>query len=436
MRKRFLLISLGCPKNLVDSETFNYIAAKHGYEQADDFCNLDFVLINTCSFIQDAINELERVLRTVVKYKSQGKVLRIFVTGCIMQRQLDVMQKQFPQVDAWIPMADYKTFEKLITQNSLPEYHRLALTEGPYTYLKISDGCNNRCSYCTIPSIKGNLHSADINDLVDEAKQMAKQGAVELIVIAQDTSAYGIDIDGQKHLPELLERLHEIKEYHWLRLMYLHPRHTDKKLVQTIAKLSKIVHAFEIPLQHCNDDILKKMNRNYRKKDIINTLQMFKEAMPDAEFRTTFMTGFPGETRKEFNELMQFVQDNRFLRMGVFAFSPEEGTPAYDWENRVSRQTALKRKQELLSLHRELSAQYLAEYVGKEIEVLVEEGDTEEQTYLGRAWFDAPEIDGVVNFQGQGCNYGDLVQVQIDDVIDIDLFGSFRKVVSHNRKTD
>jgi len=158
--------------------------------------------------------------------------------------------------------------------------------------------------------------------------------------------------------------------------------------------------------------------------------------MPDAEFRTTFMTGFPGETRKEFNELTQFVQDNRFLRMGVFAFSPEEGTPAYNWENRVSRQTALKRKQELLSLHRELSSQYLAEYVGKEIEVLVEEADTEEQTYIGRAWFDAPEIDGVVNFQGHGCNYGDLVQVQIEDVIDIDLFGSFRKVVSHKRKTD
>lgn len=429
MPKRFALISLGCPKNLVDSETFSYIALKHGFQQAEDFSKLDFVFINTCSFIQDAISELNKVLKTISTYKTKGKVAKIFVSGCIMKRYLKQMQQQFPEVDAWIPIRDFETFEHLIAKESLKEYNRDLLTDGPYAYLKISDGCNNRCSYCTIPSIRGNLCSQDVSSLVKEAKQMAKLGSTELIIIAQDTTAYGLDTNTKKALPELLKRLHDIVSFNWLRLMYLHPMHVDKQLIRTIASLPKFVHAFEMPLQHCNDAILKAMNRHYRKQDIIRTYELFKDALPDCEFRTTFMTGFPGEGSREFKELMQFVQDFKFLRMGVFAFSPEPGTPAFSMPDRVSTRTAVKRKNELLALHRELSEQYLADYIGKEIDVLVEDTGLGEENCVGRAWFDAPEIDGIVSFSGIGCRSGDIVKVRIEDVIDIDLFGRFSKVV-------
>jgi ribosomal protein S12 methylthiotransferase len=429
MNKRFALISLGCPKNLVDSETFSYIALKHGYKQAEDFTELDFVFINTCSFIRDAITELTKVLKTISSYKTKGKVNRVFVSGCIMKRYLKQMQQQFPEVDAWIPIRDFKRFEQLIAKHTLDEYKRDLLTEGPYAYLKISDGCSNRCSYCTIPSIRGKLCSQDIGSLVKEAKQLAKLGAKELIIIAQDTTAYGLDIDKRKALPDLLKHLHDINGFHWMRLMYLHPMHVDRELVKTAAELPKLVPSFEMPLQHCNDGILKAMNRHYKKQDIIRTYELFKTEMPDCEFRTTFMTGFPGEGNSEFKELLQFVQDFRFLRMGVFAFSPEPGTPAYVMSERVSSRTAVKRRNELLTLHRGLSEQYLADYIGTEVEVLVEESGRGTDSCTGRAWFDAPEIDGIVSFSGKGCQPGEIVKVMIEDVIDIDLFGRFSKVV-------
>jgi ribosomal protein S12 methylthiotransferase len=268
-----------------------------------------------------------------------------------------------------------------------------------------------------------------MEDLVTEATYLANTGAKELIVIAQDTASYGKDLYNRKALPELLKRLHDIPGFIWIRLMYLHPAHVTKELVQTIAALPKIVHAFEMPLQHCNDNILKAMNRHYTKQDIINTYNMFKEAMPDAEFRTTFMTGFPGETKEQFNELKQFIQDYKFLRMGVFDYSLEGETPAFEMPDKVSETVAIKRKDELLTFHRELTEGYLSEFVGKELEVLIEEAYPEDDDYFGRAWFDAPSIDGMINFTGKGLDYGDFVKVRIDDVIDIDLFGRAVKLI-------
>jgi ribosomal protein S12 methylthiotransferase len=427
--KKFGIISLGCPKNLVDSETFCYIAAKHGYVMSEGFSGLDFILINTCSFIQDAINELNTVLKNVSAYKTKGQIKRIFVSGCIMKRHTQHIQKIFPQVDAWIEIKDYPAFEALIAPTKLQTYLRYPMTDGPYSYLKISDGCNNNCSYCTIPSIRGNLKSEKMEDLLREATFLANTGAKELVVIAQDTSSYGKDIYNKQSLSELLKRLHDIPGFEWIRIMYLHPGHIDTELVQTIASLPKVVHAFEMPLQHCNDKILEAMNRHYTKNDIINVYNMFKDSMPDAEFRTTFITGFPGESRAQFDELMQFIKDYKFLRMGAFAYSLEGGTPAFSMPDKVNETTANKRKDELLSLHRTLSEDYLAEYVGKEVEVLVEEAYPEEDDFYGRAWFDAPEIDGVVNFTGKDIDFGDIVKVHIDDVIDIDLFGSLSKLV-------
>jgi ribosomal protein S12 methylthiotransferase len=430
MKKRFALISLGCPKNLVDSETFSYIAIKHGYEQSDDFENLEFILVNTCGFIQDAIKELKHVLQQACKYKDKGKTQNIFVTGCIMKRYLIDMQTQFPEVDQWIGIKDYAAFEGLIAGRHLKHYQRYSLSDGPYSYLKISDGCNNNCTYCTIPSIRGKLQSSKMEELVREASLLANTGSRELVIIAQDTTAYGKDIYDKDSLPELLKRVHDIPGFLWIRLMYLHPKHITKELVNTIANLPKMVHAFEMPLQHCNDRILKAMNRQYTKADIVKTRELFLEAMPDSVFRTTFITGFPGETRKEFNELLQFIQDFPFLRMGVFAFSPEEGTLAAKLPYQVSSRTALMRKNELLAIHRNLTELYLSDFIGKEIDVLVEDAYPQENEYLGRAWFDAPEIDGIVNFTGKNICYGDMVKVRIEDVIDIDLFGRYAKTIS------
>ncbi len=427
--RRYLLISLGCPKNLVDSETFCYIANQHGFEQADDIKALDFVLVNTCSFIQEAVDELIRLLKLLCRDKAHGDIKRIYVTGCIMKRYLEEMKDRFPQIDAWIPIRGYKTFERLISEQTLGSYRRWPLAYSPATYLKISEGCSNNCSYCTIPSIRGPLSSADVSDLVDEAVRLAALGFSELIVIAQDTAAYGLDRKQSDGLVELLKCLHDIESYRWIRLMYLHPGHINRKLVAAISSLPRIVRAFEIPIQHCNDDILKAMNRPYRKKDILNVLEMFRSAMPEAEFRTTMMTGFPGESRAKFNELLRFISDNRFLRLGAFAFSAEPGTPAFSLPGRPSAKTAGKRKLELLAVHRQLSEQYLSELIGNEVEVLVEEVFPQEHACTGRAWFDAPEIDGVVNIQGQNCRAGDHVSVLIDDVIDIDLFGEAQKVV-------
>ncbi len=427
--KHFGIMSLGCPKNLVDSETFCYIAAKHGYEQSDEFEDLDFILINTCSFIRDAVAELKSILENVCDYKVKGQIKRIIVTGCIMKRHPQYVQKQFPLVDAWIDIKDYKAFEKLISKLELKTYHRYPLTDGPYSYLKISDGCNNHCAYCTIPSIRGKLKSETYEDLVREATYLANTGAKELVVIAQDTSAYGKDLYKKQALSELLRRLHDVPGFEWIRIMYLHPGHISKELVQTIASLPKIVHAFEMPLQHCNDKILDAMNRHYTKHDIINVYNMFMDAMPDTVFRTTFITGFPGETRAQFNELMQFIQDYKFLRLGAFTYSLEGGTPAFEMPDKVGDIAANKRKNELLTLHRTLTEDYLSEYVGKDIEVVIEEAYPEEGDFYGRAWFDAPEIDGLVRFTGVDVDYGDIVKVNIEDVIDIDLFGSLSSIV-------
>jgi ribosomal protein S12 methylthiotransferase len=427
MPKKFGLISLGCPKNLVDSETFSYVAIRHGYEQSDDFADLDFILVNTCSFIQDAVNELNKVLKEICGYKARHKVKKIFVTGCIMKRFLRQMQEKFPVVDAWIDIRDFSAFEDQIAGKHLKTYQRYPLTEGPYSYLKISDGCNNNCTYCTIPSIRGKLKSSKMEDLVREATYLANTGARELVIIAQDTTAYGNDIYEKQMLPELLTRVHDIPDFYWIRLMYLHPRHVTDELINTIAALPKVVHAFEMPLQHCNDTLLKSMNRHYKKADIVSVYERFISAMPDAQFRTTFITGFPGETHREFNELLDFVSKYRFLRMGAFAYSPEAGTPAAVLAGRVSARTAQKRKNELLALHRELAEQYLSDFIGKELEVIVEDAYPEQNEYIGRAWFDAPEIDGIVNFTGKGIGYGDIVQVKIEDVIDIDLFGRHKK---------
>jgi ribosomal protein S12 methylthiotransferase len=423
MKKKFYIESLGCPKNLVDSEVFAFIAERNGYLLTDDAVGADLVLVNTCSFLQASVDELHAVLAEIIDLKTDKQIKKLVITGCIMNRYAEEIRAEFPQIDAFIGLKDFAAFESLISKKRLDAYHRTSLYSDSYTYLRISDGCSNHCSYCTIPSIRGELLSRPMEEIIAEAQYLAEQDFVELILIAQDLSAYGLDLYGKLMLPELLQKLHEIEGFDWIRLMYLHPVHITSQLVDTIAALPKILHSFEMPLQHVNDDILQKMNRPYTKQDIISVLNMFKAAMPDCVFRTTFITGFPGETPKQFAELKQFSTDYPFLRLGAFAYSPEEGTPAVEMPNRVSNITAEKRQQELLTHHRKLTEEYLNGLVGKQIPVLVEEAEENEQT-VGRAWFDAPDIDGLVFINACGLQPGQIIKVEIDDVIDIDLFGS------------
>jgi len=423
MSKTIYIKSLGCPKNEVDSEVFAHIAQRQGYQLTDDLSQADLLLLNTCGFIADAINETIYELDTLCEIKKQHPDVRIVVTGCAVKRVAEILKCDFPEVDNWLALKDFHGFEQLLSAEGNSVYQRLPLSPKPYVYLRISDGCNNHCAYCTIPSIRGSLTSVPLEFLVKEAKAMLKPDISELILIAQDVADYGTDLYGTQKLPELLEKLHEIEEYKWMRLMYLHPAHITDELIETCARLPKILPVFEIPLQHCNDKILERMNRRYGKSDMLNLLHNFRQAIPDAEFRTTFITGLPGEGIKEFRALKQFIRDIPFLRMGMFAYSPEPETPAFDMQDRVSHRTARKRQDELLALQSELTEQHLAHYVGKTIQVIVEETNTASEENIGRAWFDAPEIDGTVYIKGENLHMGEIINVVIDDIVGFDLFG-------------
>lgn len=423
MSKSFYIESLGCPKNLVDSEVFAYIAERNGYEITDEIAGADLVLVNTCSFLQASVDELYAVMAEIAELKTQQKIGTLVVTGCIMNRYAEEIKNDFPEITAFVGLKDFAAFEKLISARKLARYRRSALMSDTYTYLRISDGCSNHCSYCKIPSIRGELVSRPMDEIIEEAKYQAKQGFSELILIAQDLSAYGKDIYHRLALADLLAELHNIKQFKWIRLMYLHPAHVTEELVKTIAALPKVVHSFEMPLQHINDDILQAMHRPYRKQDVIRVLEMFRKYMPDCVFRTTFITGFPGESRKQFNELMQFIRDYPFLRMGAFAYSEEEGTPASELDKPITAKTRIKRQTELTDLQRELAEELLSSYIDQDLDVIVEDYDPDADEYYGRAWFDAPDIDGTVTCTGSGIDMGDMVSVKIDDIIDIDLFG-------------
>ncbi len=425
--KTFEIESLGCSKNLVDSEVFYYILLRNGYDYAsvDDNRPTDLFILNTCSFIATARKETMDYLSCLVNLKKKAKISKIAVTGCMVKSNLSILRDRFPEVDAWINLKDFHSFEKFISGRKLDTYHRICFNSASYAYLRISDGCNNRCSYCKIPAIRGKHRSVPMEDLVREALYLANQGYRELVIIAQDITTYGKDVYGRMMLGDLLKRLHEVPGIGWIRLMYMHPAHIKRDLIETIANLPKILPVFEIPLQHCNSKILAAMNRPYTKEDILNLFSTFKEIIPDSLFRTTFITGFPGETSKQFNELLQFVEDNFFIRMGVFAYSREFGTPAFSFANQVSERTALNRNVKLMQTHCRVTENYLNTLVGKEVEVIVDEHSQEGKKINARAWFDAPEVDGNVElvYEKATVNYGDILSVKIDDVIGSDLYG-------------
>ena len=429
--KSFTIISLGCPKNLVDSEVFCSIFKESGYTFTHAVEKANIVLINTCGFIQDAQEEaIMTILETAKTINNspsfgggRGRVDKtLIVTGCLVKRFKDELITDIPEVDVWLDLKDFSRLKQIVNAPTNTLTQRELLTPKHYAYLRVSDGCDNKCSYCAIPSIRGNHKSEPIDTLLEEAKYLAGKGVKELIINAQDTTKYGYDLYGESALIELLKRIEEMSLFPWLRLLYLHPAHLTEKMILQLAEFKTLLPYFDIPLQHINSDILSAMNRKVDPETIIKRLYLLRETFPDCAIRTTFITGFPSETKQQFKELELFIKDFKFTRLGVFTYSHEIGTPAYDLTPLVPFRTAQKRKDKLMAIQQPISSEIMSGYIGKTLEVIIDKDSDEEGfTHEGRSYMDAPEIDGKVYIQNGRYEIGDIVKVKITDAWEYDL---------------
>ena len=432
------MISLGCPQNQVDAERMLAQLDKNGFEIADCYEGVDAVIVNTCGFIDAAKQEAIENILEMAQLKEDGLVKKIIVTGCLAQRYKEEILAEIPETDAIIGIgangniADIarkviegeKIFE-MPPNTELPLVgERLLTTPEHWAYLKIADGCSNRCTYCAIPSIRGDFRSVEFETLVEEAKALASAGTKELILIAQDTTSYGIDLYGKLRLPELLDALCEIDGIEWIRMLYCYPDKITDELIETMARQPKVLHYIDLPLQHADDGMLKAMNRRGDSAHIRSVIAKIREAMPDAVIRTTFIVGFPGEGEAEFENLAEFVNEIEFDRLGCFSFSPQEGTPAFDFENQVEEDIKLRRGEIIMQDQLEIVTVKNHERIGKTYRVIVEDYDGYSDSYSGRTYMDAPEIDGVISFTtDKHYEVGEFADVEIIGMNDYDLIG-------------
>lgn len=439
MNYKIGMISLGCPKNQVDAEHMLALMDAEGWEIVDYVDGCDAVIVNTCGFIDDAKKEAIENILDMVELKKEGVISKIIVTGCLAQRYKDEIVKEIPEVDAVIGigangdiiktveevMSGVDTIEKYPPQCDLPlEGQRILTTPQYWAYLKIGEGCSNRCTYCTIPSIRGNMRSRSMENVIDEAKQLAESGVKELILIAQDTTSYGLDLYGELKLPELLNELCKIDSIEWIRLLYCYPDRITDELIETMKNQEKVVNYIDLPLQHADDKILKAMNRRGDQALIRNVISKLRTEIPDIVIRTTFIVGFPGEGEEEFETLAEFVNEIEFDRLGVFTFSPQEGTPAFDMEDQVDEDIKTRRGEVIMQDQYSIMEEKNNEKIGKTYRVVVEDYDGYSDSYTGRTYMDAPEIDGLVKFTShKDLDIGDFVDVEIFDVEDYDLIG-------------
>lgn len=439
MNYKIGMISLGCPKNQVDAEHMLALMDAEGWEIVDYVDGCDAVIVNTCGFIDDAKKEAIENILDMVELKNEGVISKIIVTGCLAQRYKDEIVKEIPEVDAVIGigangdiiktveevMSGVDTIEKYPPQCDLPlEGQRILTTPHYWAYLKIGEGCSNRCTYCTIPSIRGNMRSRSMENVIDEAKQLAESGVKELILIAQDTTSYGLDLYGELKLPELLNELCKIDSIEWIRLLYCYPDRITDELIETMKNQKKVVNYIDLPLQHADDKILKAMNRRGDQALIRNVISKLRTEIPDVVIRTTFIVGFPGEGEEEFETLAEFVNEIEFDRLGVFTFSPQEGTPAFDMEDQVDEDIKTRRGEVIMQDQYSTMEEKNNEKIGKTYRVVVEDYDGYSDSYTGRTYMDAPEIDGLVKFTShKDLDIGDFVDVEIFDVEDYDLIG-------------
>jgi ribosomal protein S12 methylthiotransferase len=427
--------TLGCAKNASDSEAAASILEAAGHTIVNNPDEADGIIVNTCGFINDAKRESINKIFHMTEYKKRGGIL--IVSGCLSQRYGEELYKEMPEVDIFLGVNDYPSLPDILKnhvqgqrEKYLSVYEKGFLTGrrkqmelNHSATLKIAEGCNNVCAYCVIPSIRGPFRSRRMEDVLAEAEQLAAEGCKELVLIAQDVTAYGLDLYGELKLAALLKELCKIKELHWIRLMYCYEDRITDELIEVMAQEEKICHYIDIPIQHASDKILKAMNRRSTRASILNTISRLRKAIPDIHIRTTLITGFPGEGSEEFEELADFVESQKFERLGVFTYSKEEGTPAAKMKDQVREDLKNKRKDILMTKQMEISLASNEQKIGKVLEVLVEELD-EDGSYIGRSRYDAPEIDNSVIFSSDTiCMPGDLVNVRITDAFDYDLVG-------------
>lgn len=449
--KNVLFISLGCDKNLVDSEKMLGLLQESGYAMVEQEAEADIIVVNTCCFIHDAKEESIETILEMAEWKKAGRLKALVVTGCLAQRYQDEIEEAIPEVDAVIGTTGYTEIVPILDElmahisegetdkekghlltccpsiDLLPASlsDKRVVTTGGYTaYLKIAEGCNKHCTYCIIPSIRGKYRSFPMEDLVDEAERLAAAGTRELILVAQETTVYGVDCYGHKALPELLRRLCRIEGIEWIRLLYCYPEEITDELIEVIRDERKICHYLDIPIQHSEDRILKKMGRRTSRSELTELVEKLRTEIPDIVLRTTLISGFPGETEEEFQNMVEFVDTMEFDRLGVFPYSPEEGTRAAAMEDQVPEEIKESRRDAIMELQQEISAQKADARVGSRMDVLIEGYLYEEDVYIGRTYMDAPKVDGNVFVRAEEeMISGDIVPVRITGANEYDLMG-------------
>lgn len=434
-----LFISLGCDKNLVDSEVMLGMLADKGYYFTDDETRADVVVVNTCCFINDAKEESINTILEMAELKKSGQVKALIVTGCLAQRYQEEIQEEIEEVDAIIGTSAIEaivdTLEEVLSghrKNHIEALdkapaggrRRIVTTGGYYAHLKIAEGCNKHCTYCIIPKIRGNYRSIPMEELLSEARQLVQGGVRELILVAQETTLYGVDLYGKKSLPRLLKELCRIEELEWIRLLYCYPEEITQELVQTIREEPKICHYLDIPIQHGSDPVLKRMGRHTDTAQIRQLISTIREEIPDICIRTTFITGFPGETEKDHENTMEFINEMEFDRLGVFTYSPEEDTPAAEMEHQIEEEVKKKRQEEIMELQQEIAFEAAENMVGKTLTAMIEGKVADEDAYVARTYKDAPGVDGYLFIHtDRQLMSGDFLSVLITGSNEYDLIG-------------
>ena len=454
--KNVLFVSLGCDKNLVDSEKMLGLLNEAGYRVAQEESEADAIVVNTCCFIHDAKEESVETILEMAEWKKKGRLKALIVTGCMAQRYQDEIQQEIPEVDAVIGTTGYTEIVPILDEilaeaeasqkeaaveepkeksfvNCCPSIDLLpasladkrVVTTGGYTaYLKIAEGCNKRCTYCIIPYIRGHYRSFPMEDLLEEARKLAEGGVKELILIAQETTVYGMDCYGRKALPELLTELCEIEGIEWIRILYCYPEEITDELIAVMKKEKKICHYLDIPIQHSEDTILKRMGRRTNRAELVSLVEKLRKEIPDIVLRTTLITGFPGETEEEFKNMVDFVDSMEFDRLGVFPYSAEEGTKAAEMDGQITEEVKESRRDEIMALQQEISADKAASRIDDEMSVLIEGYLYEDDIYIGRTYMDAPKVDGNVFVRAEEeLISGDIVPVRITGANEYELMG-------------
>ena len=437
--KKVLFISLGCDKNLTDSEEMLGMLVENGYEITNDETEAEVIVINTCAFIHDAKEESVNTILEMARYKEEGTCKALLVTGCLAERYKEEIVREIPEVDAVLGTASYDEIIKALNQvfsgesflefkdiNSLPKHSRkrVITTGGYFEYLKIAEGCDKHCTYCIIPKLRGNFRSIPMEQLLSQAEYLAEQGVRELILVAQETTVYGKDLYGEKSLHILLKKLCQIPGIQWIRVLYCYPEEIYPELIQTMKEEPKICHYLDLPIQHCSDRILKRMGRRTTKQELVDIVETLRREIPDIILRTTLITGFPGETQEDHEELMEFIDTMEFDRLGVFTYSPEEDTPAAIMPDQIDEEVKLDRQAELMELQQDISLAKGTDTIGSVVEVMIEGKVADENAYVARTYGDAPNVDGYI-FVNTGTELmsGDFARVHVTGALEYDLIG-------------